>query len=251
MGIKKKIIVGFILIGSLLFLSGIISSLELFRFNKMTHEIMQKSQLSVDLSKNMLDAVQEQNTALLLSITDTTNFYDSLLVSSRKDFLSYFAKAGLAMNNYAQLQTIKKAEAYYNSIVEDRGDSVTLEWFSDIYNKPYYNLTYSIKEYMVATQSMIIDYNATLEHNAYRTSMVGIIALGGGFLLILIFYFMINKFFISPVLKVQQGLRRSMSQRLPYNVTIDTKDEIKELSDDVSQLVTLTKKMAKEIYQNQ
>lgn len=246
MGIKKKIILGFILIGSLLFLSGIISSLELVRFNKTTYDIMQQSQASIDLSRKMLDAVQQQNTALLLGLTDTTNFYDSVLKVSRKDFLDYFAKAELVMKDLPELKSVKEADSYYNSIVEARGDSVTIEWFSEIYNKPYYNLTHSIKEFMVATQKRIIDYTTDLEHNAYRTSMVGIIALAGGFLLILIFYFMINKFFISPVLKIRMALRKTVTLRLPYNVVIDTKDEIKGLSDDIAQMVAYNQKLRKE-----
>lgn len=246
MGIKKKIILGFILIGSLLFLSGIISSLELVRFNKATYDIMQQSQSCVELSKKMLDAVQQQNTALLLSITDTTNFYDSVLDVSRDEFLGYFSQAELTVKGIPELGNIKEAEAYYNSIVEERGDSVTIAWFSDIYNKPYYNLTSSIKDFMVATQQRIITYTSDLEHNAYRTTMVGIIALAGGFLLILIFYFMINKFFISPVLRIRLGLKRSLTQRLPYNVVIDTQDEIRSLSDDIAQMVAYNQKLNKE-----
>ena len=65
MGIKNKIRLGFITIGILLFLSGIISSLELTRFNRATHNLLSKSQGSIEMSKQMLDAVQEQNTALL------------------------------------------------------------------------------------------------------------------------------------------------------------------------------------------
>lgn len=246
MGIKKKIILGFILIGSLLFLSGIISSLELLRFNKTTYNIMHKSQVTVDLSKKMLDAVQQQNTALLLSLTDTTNLYDSIILVSKKEFDNYYARAEVSMSDLPELMQIKNANAYYNSIVETRGDSVTMTWFSDIYNKPYFNLTNSIKEYMVATQRKIIEYTTDLERNAYRTSMVGIIALGGGFLLILIFYFMINKFFISPVLKIRNGLKRSLTQRLPYTVVIDTHDEIRGLSDDIAQVLACNLKNSKD-----
>ena len=47
MGIKNKIRLGFITIGILLFLSGIISSLELTRFNRATHNLLSKSQGSI------------------------------------------------------------------------------------------------------------------------------------------------------------------------------------------------------------
>lgn len=245
MGIKHKIRLGFITIGILLFLSGIISSLELVRFNRTTHNLLAKSQGSIEISKQMLDAVQEQNTALLLAITDTSRnyIYDSLVVKGGQDFDRAFRLAQTSLRDPVQLEEIRVAGQYYNSIVSQVTDSTDIVWFTDVYKTSYYNLTHAIKEFMVQIQQRTINYTAQLEMNAYRASMVGIIALGAGILLLLVFYFMISNYFISPVLQITKSLKGYVNSRLPFEVNISTRDEVNTLKEYIATLVAANKKM--------
>ncbi len=244
MGIKHKIRLGFITIGILLFLSGIISSLELARFNRTTHNLLERSQGSIEISKQMLDAVQEQNTALLLSITDTsrTTVYDSLIAKGNRDFDRAFHSVQATLHDPAQLASIRTASQYYNSIVSQVTDSTDIAWFTDVYKTSYYNLTHAIKEFMVQIQQRTIDYTAQLERNAYRASMVGIIALGAGILLLMVFYFMLNNYFIGPVLLITKSLKGYVNSRLPFEVTVGTQDEINTLKEYIAALVSANKK---------
>ncbi|MEG1606992.1 MAG: hypothetical protein RR931_04730 [Mucinivorans sp.] len=237
MGIKRKIVLGFISIGSLLFLSGLISSAELLRLNRSTYQILQHSTLSIELSKRMLDAVQEQNTSLLMCVTDTTKLYDSLLQTAGHEFDRALSEAQAQIKNSPDLHKITEANIYYNNVVSQRGDSVTLEWFSQIYKTPYYNLTHSIKEFMVSTQRNIVAYTQQLENNAYRASMVGIIALAGGVLLMMLFYFVLNRFFVTPILAINRAVHNNLNQNIPFDVKVDTKDEISELNDNIGQII--------------
>lgn len=244
MGIKNKIRLGFTTIGILLFLSGIISSLELVRFNRMTHNLLTRSQGSIEVSKQMLDAVQEQNTALLLSITDTSrnNIYDSLVAKGSQDFDRAFHTIQGTLHDPVRLEAIRTAAQYYNNIVSQAADTMNIVWFTDVYKTSYYNLTHAIKEFMVQIQQRTIDYTAQLERNAYRASMVGIIALGAGILLLLVFYFMLNNYFITPVLLITKGLKGYVDSRLPFEVNVGTRDEINTLGEYISALVAANKK---------
>lgn len=244
MGIKHKIQLGFITIGILLFFSGIISSLELAKFSRTTHNLLTRSQRSIEMSKQMLDAVQEQNTALLLSITDSSRsaVYDSLIVKGDRDFVRAFRSAQNALRDPVQLEAIRTASQYYNSIVSQVSDSTDIAWFTDVYKTSYYNLTHAIKEFMVQIQQRTIDYTAQLERNAYRASMVGIIALGAGILLLMVFYFMLNNYFIGPVLQITKSLKGYVNSRLPFEVTVTTRDEINTLKEYIAALVSANKK---------
>lgn len=244
MGIKHKIRLGFITIGILLFLSGIISSLELARFNRTTHNLLERSQGSIEISKQMLDAVQEQNTALLLSITDTSrnSVYDSLIAKGVRDFERAFRSAQAALREPVQMEAIRTASEYYNSIVSQVTDSTDIAWFTDVYKTSYYNLTHAIKEFMLQIQRRTIEYTAQLERNAYRASMVGIIALGAGILLLTVFYFMLSNYFIGPVLQITKSLKGYVNSRLPFEVTVSTRDEINTLKEYIAALVSANKK---------
>lgn len=244
MGIQPKIRLGFITIGILLFLSGIISSLELAKFNRTTHSVLARSQGSIEILKQMLDAVQEQNTALLLAITDAkqVGIYDSLIAQGQRNFDRAFRKAQSSHYDPALLDEIRSTARYYNSIVPQVADSIDIAWFTEVYRTSYYKLTHTIKESMVRIQQQTIDYTAQLERNAYRASMVGIIALGAGILLLTIFYFMLSNYFVGPVLQITRSLRGYVDSRLPFDVTVSTQDEINTLKEYVASVVNLSKK---------
>ena len=113
---------------------------------------------------------------------------------------------------------------------------------TDVYKTSYYNLTYAIKEFMVQIQHRTIDYTAQLERNAYRASMVGIIALGAGILLLLVFYFMLSNYFTGPVLQITKSLKGYVNSRLPFEVAVSTRDEINTLKEYIAALVSANKK---------
>lgn len=244
MGIKGKIRFGFLTIGTLLFISGLISSLELVRFNRATHNLLTWNQSSIEISKQMLDAVQEQNTALLLCITDTTdqNLYSVLLSRGSDDFTRAMQTARETIRDHAQLETIQTAAQQYNETIAQVSDSSDIAWFTDVYKTSYYNLTQAIKNFMVQLQQGTLEYTAHLETNANRASMVSIIALGGGILLMLVFYFMLNNYFISPIIKITNALRGCINSRLPFEVTIGTKDELLTLKEYIATIVAQNKK---------
>ncbi len=242
MGIKRKIIVGFISIGTLLFLSGLISSFELIRFNSSTYDIMKDSRQSVENSAKMLDAIQKQNTALLLGITDSTGIYDSIFNAAAYEFQRALATVSTKFASEQARVKIVNANNAYTTILNAKPNDITLEWFSDVYKIPYYNLTFAIKEFMLITQGNIISSTEDLHKNAYRASMIGIIALAAGVLLILLFFFMVNSFFISPVLKIHNSLKRAITLKIPYKVVIDTEDELKILNENIGNLIEKNRK---------
>lgn len=244
MGIKHKIRLGFITIGILLFLSGIISSLEMIRFSRETHKLLERSNVSITVSKQMLDAVQEQNIALLLLIahTNENGEYDSRIVAGRQDFDKAFHTAKIALRNSTQLEDVQTAAEYYNSIVSQVNDTMDITWFTDIYKISYYNLTHAIRESMVQIQQQALDYTTELEENAYRSSMVGIIALGAGIMLLLVFYFMLKNYFIKPIIQITKSLKGYVNSRIPFEVNISTQDEIRSLKEYIATIVTANKK---------
>lgn len=239
--IRRKIVLGFLFIGSLLFLSGVISSGELIRLNNATSELLRASRGNIELSKDMLDAVQEQNTLLLMSITDTTQNYDSLISISREDFQTALQNTKIAFTQAAisskELADIERTAIYYNNVVQAATDSMTMDWFVQVYRTTYNNLTVSIKSFMVANENSIIVSAERVESNAYRASMVGIIALSGGVLLLMLFYFMLNNFFIRPVQTIEKSLTRYIERGIPFSADISTKDELLRLRDNILMLI--------------
>lgn len=244
--IKRKIKLGFLLIGALLFLSGIISSLELIRLNTITSELVHASRGNIVISKNLLDAVQEQNTLLLLSITDSTVDYEPGLLETRNQFSSTLSEIKESFKGNSgsatEIANIERSAVYYNNIVNSASLDMTLDWFVQVYRTTYNNLTGSIKDFMIVTENSIVESAEEVEQNAIRASMVGIIALGSGIMLIVLFYFFINSFYIAPVVNIVNSLRRHLDKGIPFSVEVHTKDELLSLKTHIEILIERSKR---------
>ena len=156
MGLKNKIRLGFLSLALLLFFSGIISYFELSRLSHSTHSMLGASFRNMELSKTMLDAVQDQNTALLQMIVSGSRNSDSMLIVGRQKFDSSMREANVLIRDLQGFDSIYAANVAYNRIVDaylsDSLHKNSVGWYVNIYETSYADLTTSIKNFMVSSQ---------------------------------------------------------------------------------------------------
>ena len=241
MGIREKIRLGFLSLGLLLFFSGVISYFELNRLSVSTQSMLGASLRNMELSKTMLDAVQDQNTALLQMIVSGTRNSDSLLVAGRQRFESAVGEAGTAIRDLQRVDSIYAASIRYNEVVNSYlRDSLThdnMGGFVEIYKTSYSALTSSIKNFMVSSQRAMDTKAKRLEDNAYRATIPGFVALLIAMVIVGIFYYFINLYYIDPVLRITGGLKAYLNSRIPFKVTVEGRDEVYRLKEYVESLI--------------
>lgn len=117
MGIKQKIRLGFFALGLLLFFSGLMSYFELNKLSHSTRDMLDASLKNMELSKEMLDAVQDQNTALLQMLVAGDSRYDSLLFIGRARFDAAIGKAKVSIRDLRGLDSIYAANVQYTTVI--------------------------------------------------------------------------------------------------------------------------------------
>lgn len=242
MGIRQKIRLGFLSLAALLFFSGMISYLELNRFSSSNQSMLDASFRNMELSKNMLDGVQDQNTALLQMIIVGRNpGNDSLWNAGRDKFDSAIMAVRTAVRYLPGIDSIYDASQKYDQIISDHFASPQtqedMEWFSDMYKTSYNELTSSIKNMMLTSQTMIDVKARQLERNAYRAIRPGIIALVIAIIIILLFFYFIDIYYIRPVLKITKGLGNYLNLKIPFKVTFEGRDEVVKLKEYIEDLL--------------
>lgn len=246
--LRRKIKRGFILIGALLFLSGIISSFELIRLNGATSELLQASRGNIELSKDLLDIVQEQNTLLLINITDSVNVDTREFVELQKVFSTTLLEIKESFKENLKISIpinkIEESAQRYNEIVDAAvaAEIIAMGWFVEVYRTTYNDLTASIKEFMIKNEDSIVESARNVESNAHRAAMVGIFALAAGMLLVGLFYYLINMFYIKPVLAMEKSLNQVLDKGLPFKVDVHSKDELSTLKEHIEVLIDRSKK---------
>ena len=244
MGIKQKIRLGFFALGLLLFFSGLMSYFELNKLSHSTRDMLDASLKNMELSKEMLDAVQDQNTALLQMLVAGDSRYDSLLFIGRARFDAAIGKAKVSIRDLRGLDSIYAANVQYTTVIntffadQSKKDRDDLQWFVDV---SYYNLTASIKNFMISSQSVMDAKTAQLESNAYRATMPGIIALAIAIIIIVMFSYLIDLYYVTPVLKITEGLRNYLNSKIPFKVTMEGRDEVYKLKEYIETMIGLLK----------
>lgn len=231
----------------MLLLSGVISFFGLQKLRQTTQYLLVQSRQSMELSKDMLDAVQEQNTALLMSITDSLSVegHARIIAAGRTRFTAAYDESRRLFPGAKELDTLLESNASYEHIIDRMvGDTAVvnnLSDFADVYQNSYSNLTHSIKNFMMLSQKGIQEYSSDISEKGYRAYMVGIIALICGAIVVLMFYFLMSYYFLSPVIRITNALSKYLSTRATFVVNIESHDEILTLKENIEALIDISK----------
>ena len=90
---------------------------------------------------------------------------------------------------------------------------------------------------MVSSQRIMDVKAQRLEDNAYRATMPGFIALLIGILIVVVFFYFINLYYISPVLKITDALKNYLNSKIPFKVNVEGRDEMFRLTESIEKLI--------------
>lgn len=249
MKLRKKIVIAFLSLGFVLFFSGLISFLELRRLSDKSQDLLDKSSSVMDISKRMLDAIQDQNTALLQIISSNDSINKSLYIEAQQNFEDALAQATTTIKDLSDLDSVYVAyQKYGDAIAKYQHKSEIkddLSWFMMVYKDYYYKLTNSIKSYMSSSQNSLSRQASSLEGYAYRATTPGIITLGVAILIIVMMFFMLDFYLIKPFVNISSSLKNYLTSRIPFRVNVEGKDEVAELNESIETLIAESKNSSK------
>lgn len=243
MSIRLKILSGFIILASLLVISGLISIYELTKLGNSVNKLLRDNYLSIDYARQMSHSLEKQNSAILLALAGDKGSAIDLFGASAKEFEENFEKAAtnltqpdektftdsisLVFGNYR-----KAAEAFIMSPNAKLSDYITAI-------KPMMdNIQNSLDRLLTINQQALSATADILKNSPYRTIMPGLIVIVTSVVFSMLFYYMISYYFVKPVTRITKGINDFIKFKRPFEVAVDTKDEINELKEAVRNLTT-------------
>ena len=100
---------------------------------------------------------------------------------------------------------------------------------------------------MVQSQEEVLNQTKLIENNAYRSNMQGIMSQAIAIIIIVMFYFMLDTYFIKPVTAITTALRNHLVHNTPFDVNFEGKDEVSNLKEYISQLIRKLRSEKKKI----
>ena len=253
MGIRKKISLGFVIIGAILFMSSIVA---IFEFNRMRHHIsglMQDNINSISTSRHLLELTDEYNFALVSRVLQDSIIENKEIINDNR-FAVYITTIRSRFTTDSEVKIADSLSAAYSNYIKiiNQAPEITrlsraerTKWYFESLRPAYKNLKYFKKELSTITQQALLDNSKALQEGFYRSIMPGIIAVAAGLLLVILFNYFVNLYFITPVLMIMNGIKKYKIYKKSYNVQFDNDDEIQELNSDVKSILDENKKLSK------
>ncbi|MDR2025954.1 MAG: MCP four helix bundle domain-containing protein [Prevotellaceae bacterium] len=251
MGIRKKIFLGFIIIGLILFTSGMISLFQLMRIEKTVSGLNVNNIRSIEASGKIFDEAKKQTWKILDIMHNNSQngeariIFNDTLYRSCLDFILQNITIPEEKKMFdilqANYQLFKHQTVLLDSVFLSGNVTERNEWLNTKYRPVYESFIKAAHDLEIFNQNTMLKNSTELEANFYRLVTPLIVALAIGLFLVILFNYFINIYFINPILKIIAGLKEYSENKQPYNVKIDTRDEIYELNREIKSLISHTK----------
>lgn len=275
-GMQKRVTVGFLSIVCLLFISGMLSFVELSRLSRDTGDILKASRRNIELAKEILDAAHELNVSLIHSSVFGDRAQDSVARRSMvrletvwltaqeealdKSFLDSLAFAATEMKilvdgylatplpQATAVDTLVVVEPVVaDQLTVDPMQAVVVEekpenWYTDQFESVYSRLTTAVKAYMTSTQSSLAPRTEQMKKNAYRAVTPVLISLVVMIAIVLMLYYFMMIYCVKPMLRMNKSLGDYLTFKIPFSVKSELKDEVLELKEKIDTLIGQVRK---------
>jgi methyl-accepting chemotaxis protein len=240
---RLKILSGFLILAFMLAIAGLWTIYELKSAGFSVQALLDENYRSISAAETMIEALEREDSAVLL-----------FFLGEEKESRYMFAEADSTFNDklifaYSNL-TIPGEKKILDSI-NSGYKGYKESWEAIIYNSQkekniniYYSEVHanflkvkqSIRELRNLNNDVLYQTASDLKQRSNRVIMPGLIAIIAAFLFSIIFNYFVNYYMVSPVIRITERIKKFIENRAPYDITIESNDEITSLSESISQL---------------
>jgi HAMP domain-containing protein len=235
---------GFLILTMMLFIAGVWSVYELRSVGSSVQKMLDDNYKSIHASKMMIEALERQDSAVLLLLLGKWEEGRSIIRSGDELFVQGFE---IASHNV----TIPGEQSYVNAIhakykvyrdiwskpIVGTKREADLSWYFEETHQAFVNTKTAVTALMELNQQTLYETASDLKGRSHRASMPGLVAILAALVFTLIFNYFVNLYVVSPIIKITKGIRRFVEMREPVNIEVETKDELADLVSSVQDMI--------------
>lgn len=244
-GIKKKVLTGFILIGLILFLSSVIAIFEYLRMTQSVSDLIDRNTTKVNTAKQLIKICDDFNLLLLEKMNDT----DAAFFSESDLRRSFYKELDALPASYSpteathRIDSVRVSFDLYLSVVQEIDSvwsedfDIRREWYINRLLPRFFHLRESVGVISERSGFALEDSYISLKESFYRSIMPGVVAVGVGIVLVILFNLFLNTYLINPMIKINRGVRDYKEYNKGYSVKIESNDDLRELNEGITDLI--------------
>ena len=254
LGIRTKLGLSLSAIAAMLLVSSIISVMMYVRMSSYVTGLMADNIQCINTAQELAALSSSDNLDILAVIGDDIAVDIPDLRENR--FLENCDSLKLALRSPASIDRVDsviQSFARYSVTCQELANVLqsdfidTRSWYFERLQPVYDNLRANIDE---LNSSIYDDLNrnaGTFERGFYRSIIPAIVAVGVGLLLIVMLFFFLNAYYVTPLYRMLGGLKNYRDMGKRYNVEFDGDDQLSELNSDISDLASENQQLRKRL----
>ncbi len=244
MGLRNKMLSGFLILAAMLLVAGGWSIYELQHIGRSAQQILDENYLSIEAAKSMTEALERQDSAVLLLLMGNREEGRAILDSADDAFYEALetARNNITLSGESDhLDTIAYIYDTYREfwsrpiVRTDREND--LNWYFNEVQPSFLKAKHAVSELMALNSRAMYTTAYELEGRAHRAVMPGVIAIISALIFSLLFSFLINRYVVTPIIKVTDAIKEYLAAGKSFNVEIETNDELSRLVSSIHNLI--------------
>jgi len=248
MNLRVKILSGFLILSIMLFTAGVLSICELNKIGYSVQAILDENYKSIDASKNMIEALEREDSGVLLLMSGDWENGRSIIKEADHDFQKAFDVAENNITIPGEKEHIKTIKAAYTSykklwirpIVGTQREG-NLKWYYDDLHQAFLKSKVAVNRLMTLNDKTMYQTASALQNRAGRAIMPGIVAIVSALVFTIIFNFFINLYVILPIKRFTVGIQNYIKSGDQAGFRVDSSDELSDLAKAICDFIAHVK----------
>lgn len=248
MGIRIKILSGFLILAMMLLVAGAWSIYELTNIGVSVQKLLDDNYKSINAAKIMIEALEREDSAILLLLSGKWEEGRLIMKSADESFNRAFQAAESNVTipgerSYVEAvgAAYKKYQALWLRPIVDTKREGNLKWYFEDVHKAFQDTKVSVEQLMTLNDRAMYKTASDLKERAHRATMPGVVAIVSSFVFAVIFSYLINYYVINPIIRITKGIKGYLQSEQTLDVKIETNDELSELASSVNSLIARTR----------
>jgi methyl-accepting chemotaxis protein len=244
MGIRKKVLFGFLILATMLFLAGAWSIYELKTIGSSVQRLLGDNYKSINAANSMTEALEREDSGVLLLVSGHWKQGRDIIESGDRSFREAFR---IAENNLtipgenSFIAEIQKAYGGYKNLwlrpIVGTSREKNIDWYFQEAHKSFSNVKLAVNKLRDLNAQVMYHTATQLEDKAHRAVIPGVVAILSALVFTVMFNYFINHYIVSPIINMTKSVQRFLKNNEPFQLRVETKDELERLGSAIQDLV--------------
>lgn len=243
MGLRLKILSGFLILSLMLLLAAIWAAYQLNVLGISAKRILDENYKSIHAAGEMIEALERQDSAILLLLLGRWEEGRSILESSEDSFQEALriAQGNITISGEeAQVEAISSSYSEYKRIwgrpIVGTTKEGNLNWYTEEVHPAFVKVKSRISKLRELNDTAMYESASDLKEDARRAITPGAVAVIATLVFSLLFSYFVNYYFVTPILRITNAVHDFMKTGKPFDVQIESRDEMARLVSTINEL---------------